>query len=65
MSDRLAFLLVLKSGCLLMTKYCQTETSHLSKQINSSHLFYRLFDKNLRSSYFVCMNESRRRERPG
>ena len=30
-ADRLVFLLVLKSGCLLKTKYCQTKTSHLSK----------------------------------
>ena len=24
-----------------------------------------LFDKNIRSSFFVCMNESRQRETPG
>ena len=53
------FFLVLKSRCLLITKYCQTETSNLSKQINSNYLFYHLFDKNIRSSFFVCMNESR------
>ena len=29
-SSRLVFHLVLKSGCLLITKYCQTETSNSS-----------------------------------
>ena len=30
-ANRLVFLLVLKSSCLLKTKYCQTETGNLSK----------------------------------
>ena len=43
--DRLVFLLVLKSSCLLIAKYCKTKTRCLSKRINSNYLFYHLFDK--------------------
>ena len=47
-------------GIGLRTKYCQTETSNLSKRINSNYLFYHLFDKrNIRLSFLFCMNESR------
>ena len=62
--SRLVFLLVLKSSCLLITKYCQTETNNLSKRININYLFYHLFDKNIRSSFFIPMNESRQKETP-
>ena len=50
--NRLVFLLVLKSSCLLIAKYCQTKTSCLSKGINNNYLFYHLFDKNIRSAIF-------------
>ena len=43
----------------------QANTSNLSKLINSNYLFCHLFEKNIRSSFFFCMNESRQRETPG
>ena len=55
--DRHVFLLVLKSSCLLITKYCQTETS---KQINSNYLFYYLLIKKIEIIIFHLYRDERR-----